>query len=69
MYHLNTRAGELPRSASSHFDIFVRKKLHALPGEQMSARLKSEAIYFKIYFISTSLNMADRERKIGLELY
>ena len=36
--------------------------------EQMSARLKSEAIYFEIYFISTSPNMAAREIRIGFKI-
>ena len=34
----------------------------------MSARLKSEAIYFEIYIISTSPNMAAREIRICFKI-
>ena len=37
MYHLHTRAGELPRSASSHFDICIcQLSLHG--GQKIQAR-------------------------------
>ena len=53
MYHLNTRAGELPRSASSHFDIVynVKHTRVKISGEKAS-KLRASGWLSAFHFLS-----------------